>query len=101
MTFPAPLVEEASTVGAIKPYMQLQTPIKNQQQMGITLTDGVVRGKQAIVMDISVADSNQINSRSAEVMASFDKAHEAIHNLFVGITVPLFEIMKPVEGDKP
>ena len=101
VTFPAPLVAEASAVGDIKPYMQLQTPLKNQQQMSITLADGVVSGKQAIVMDISVANDKQISPTSAAVMASFDKAHEVIHNLFVGITVPLFEIMKPVEGDTP
>ena len=80
---------------------QLLIPLQIQQQMTIVLAEGFVSGKQAIVMDIAVNNDLPTASTVGDVMASFDKAREAIHNVFVGTTHRLSSIMEPIMGSKP
>jgi uncharacterized protein (TIGR04255 family) len=96
MSLPESLRNEADPDAEIKPFFQLHVPLKVQQQMAIVVAEGFVAGHKTIVMDISVVNDVQIPPTKNAVMASFDNARGAIHNVFVGMTSALFDVMKPV-----
>lgn len=97
---PIAVRNEASPNSEIKPLFQLSIPLKIQQQMSLFLTEGIVHGLPAIVMDLTVTNDTSIKPIKGDVMTSFDMARQVIHNVFVGITKELSPIMEPVAEDE-
>jgi uncharacterized protein (TIGR04255 family) len=96
MSFPESLRNEVAPDAEIQPFLQLHVPLKVDQKMAIVIAEGFIAGQKTIVMDISVVNDAQIKPTKSDVMVSFDNARDAIHNVFVGMTGALFDVMKPV-----
>lgn len=96
---PAPIRDEMPPDREAKPALQLIIPLKSGQDMALRLTDGLVSGEQAVIMDLTVSTAAQTQPTEGDVMAVFNSAHEVTHRIFVGTTKKLFHKMELIEGD--
>jgi uncharacterized protein (TIGR04255 family) len=97
---PAPIQDEMPPDKELKPSLQLLIPLQPGQDMVLRLTDGLVSGEQAVIMDLTVSKAAHTQPRERDLMAVFDTAHEVAHRVFVGITKKLFDKMELIEGDE-
>jgi uncharacterized protein (TIGR04255 family) len=96
MCFPESLRNEVISGGEIKPFLQLHVPLNIRQQMTIILTEGLIAGQKTIIMDMTVVNDAKMAPAKEDVLASFDGARGAIHNVFEGMTTALYDVMKPI-----
>lgn len=97
---PAPIQDEMPPDKELKPSLQLLIPLQSGQDMVLRLTDGLVSGEQAVIMDLTVSTAAHTQPSERDLMAVFDTAHEVVHRVFVGITKKLFDKMELIEGDE-
>jgi uncharacterized protein (TIGR04255 family) len=97
---PTPVRDEIAPDKEAKPALQLIIPLKTGLEMNLTLTEGLVSGQQAVVMDLTVSNEAQTQPTKTNVMAVFETAHEVAHRVFVGTTKKLSHIMELIEGDE-
>jgi uncharacterized protein (TIGR04255 family) len=97
---PAPVKDEIPAEKEIKPSLQLLIPLKSGQEMALRLTDGLVSGEQAVIMDLAVSTADHTQPRESDLMAIFNTAHEVAHRVFVGVTRKLFDKMELIVGGK-
>jgi uncharacterized protein (TIGR04255 family) len=98
MDLPKALRSEMAAGADVKAVLQFSLPLRSGQQMNIVLGEGMIRGEQALVMDLSVLTETPIAANVSDIMAAFDASHDVIHRVFFGMTEKLFHIMEPVEG---
>jgi uncharacterized protein (TIGR04255 family) len=82
------------------PSLQLMIPLQSGQQMNLTLTEALVSGEQAVLMDLTVYTQTQTRPTETDLMAVFETAHQVAHRVFVGTTKKLSNIMQLIEGDE-
>lgn len=80
------------------PLMQIGVPL-DFGFLQIQFADGVVDNTPVFLMETTVTITGEVSPDVNEIMGSFERARNVIHNIFVGITKPIHEQMKPiVEG---
>jgi uncharacterized protein (TIGR04255 family) len=97
---PAAVQNEMPADKEPKPSLQLLIPLKSGQEMALRLTDGLVSGEAAVIMDLTVSTATHTQPKESDLMAVFDTAHEVAHRVFVGSTQKLFDKMDLIEGGK-
>lgn len=80
--------------GPVKPSLQLQIPVE-AGFMSINLGEGVVESESAIILDIVVSCKVIENFSREHVCASFEQAHQLIHDTFFELTESISAAMKP------
>lgn len=78
--------------------LQLVLPISDDTVLQLNLGEGQVHGNTAIIMDTTVSCSRGILPAADELMKVLHSAHNVIHEIFVQLTGPIRELMKPSEG---
>jgi uncharacterized protein (TIGR04255 family) len=97
---PPPIRDEMASDKEANPSLQLIIPLKSGLQMTLILIEGLVRGQQAVIMDLTVSNEAHTQPSKTPVMAIFETAHEVAHRVFVGTTKKLAHIMELIEGDE-
>jgi uncharacterized protein (TIGR04255 family) len=97
---PTPVRDEIAPDKEAKPALQLIIPLKSGLQMSLSLSEGLVSGQEAVVMDLLVSNEAHTQPTESDVMAVFKAAHEVAHRVFVGTTKKLSHIMELIEGDE-
>jgi uncharacterized protein (TIGR04255 family) len=97
---PASVQDEIAPDNEAKPSLQLVIPLKSGQQMNLALSEALVSGEQAILMDLTVYAQTQTSPTEADLMAVFETAHEVAHRIFVGTTKKLHNKMELLQGDE-
>ncbi len=75
------------------PFLQVQLPMAAGMTMNFGFGDGQMNGRQALMMDMSVATTIAISPDADAVMETFNRAHDAIHSSFVALTEPIAHLM--------
>jgi uncharacterized protein (TIGR04255 family) len=97
---PAPIRDEMSPNSEPQPSLQLIIPLKSGQNMALRLTDGLVNGEPAVIMDLTVGTVAPTQATESDVMTAFNTAHEVAHRVFVSTTKKLFDKMELIAGDE-
>jgi hypothetical protein len=56
-------------------------------------------GETGLLMETLVFSTTPTKASTADVMAIFNTAHSVIHGVFVGMTKPISETMRPLGAD--
>ncbi|MDD2468527.1 MAG: TIGR04255 family protein [Desulfobulbus sp.] len=81
----------------VKGSLNFGVPLKDNFVMSINVGEGIADGKQAVVLDTTVAKTIPVQSVLVDVMATFNDARSIIHETFIEITKPIASIMEPIE----
>lgn len=81
------------------PQYSLQTalPISDDTVLRMNLAEGQVHSNPAVVMDTTISCSRGVTPRVPELMKVLHSGHAVIHEIFVKMTAPIHELMKPSE----
>jgi uncharacterized protein (TIGR04255 family) len=96
---PASVQDEIAPGNEAKPALRLAIPLKSGQQLILALTEALVSGEQAVLMDLTVFTQAQTQPTETDLMKVLDTAHEVAHRVFVGTTKKLSNVMGLIEGD--
>ncbi|CAK0770267.1 TIGR04255 family protein [Gammaproteobacteria bacterium] len=77
------------------PFIQMSIPMRNGLLMNISIGEGIIKGSQAVIMDTTVVVTAEVQPNIDTVMGSMNSARSVIHDMFVKITQPIHEKMKP------
>lgn len=94
VSLPEAIMRHALDSSRIEPLLQLTVPVSSGI-LNLTLAQGVLNNERAIIMDTAVSATQELKPTKEDIMSVFDNAHDLIHELFVGLTKPLQELMKP------
>jgi uncharacterized protein (TIGR04255 family) len=80
-----------------KPFLQLQLPVLQGMVMIIGIGEGIANKEKSIIMDTTVTTASPIAATKEAVMGAMDRAHVAIHDIFIEMTKPIHDVMKPTK----
>jgi hypothetical protein len=79
--------------------MNISIPIRNTSKtMSISIGDGQINAEPAALFNIAVAETDEIPSTPTQIMAALDASRNIIHEKFIELTIPLTNVMKPIEA---
>ncbi len=89
------LIDQQKTVNS---NASLLIPIANMSKvMSLTIGDGAVGGETGAVLDVTVAETAKIESKSVDVMRALDTSRNVIHECFIELTAAIRHRMMPKE----
>lgn len=94
VSLPEAITRHAPASSSIEPLLQLTIPVSSGF-LNLTVANGAFNNERAIIMDTTVSTTQGLQPTKEEIMSVFDNAHHLIHELFIGLTKPLEELMKP------
>jgi len=92
---PASLDRIRSPAQPVEPILRVTFPAGSEYVMSSNLANGVVNGKPAIIMDISVSAQKPVNPERDQLLEVLDNAHDLIHDSFVEMTKQIHPLMNP------
>lgn len=69
-------------------------------QAQISLSEGVVNNQPSLITDTVVSAVSTVEGSAEAVMQHFEDAHSVIHNIFIGSTKSITQMMGPVGVDE-
>ncbi|MGB9337254.1 MAG: TIGR04255 family protein [Candidatus Acidiferrales bacterium] len=63
--------------------------------MTINVADGKAAGQSGILLDTTVSSKSSTPARTDAILKRFDDAHAVIHDVFMKLTIPIQDLMKP------
>jgi hypothetical protein len=97
---PEAIQRQADPDVAIRPVLRFSIPLKTGLLMNLDVGEGTADGQEAVITDTSVLAGTEVPAELASVMIALDRAHDAIHETFLGITRSIYELMEPKGEDK-
>ncbi|MGH8548679.1 MAG: TIGR04255 family protein [Methylococcales bacterium] len=94
ISLPEAVTRHALELSRIEPLLQLAVPVSSAI-LNLTVANGAFNNERAVIMDTTVSTTQELKPTKEDIMSVFDNAHHLIHELFVGLTKPLEELMKP------
>jgi uncharacterized protein (TIGR04255 family) len=94
VSLPEAITRHALDSSSIEPLLQLIVPVSSGI-LNLTVANGAFNNERTVIMDTTVSTTQKLNPAKEDIMSAFDNAHNLIHDLFVGLTKPLEELMKP------
>ncbi|MFW7343544.1 TIGR04255 family protein [Pollutimonas sp. H1-120] len=91
---PEILTRSCANTSEILPTLQLQLPV-DAGSLSMRVGQGQVNGERAVIMDTTVSAQGPMIADPESAMEALSKARLVIHNLFIGMTGKLTDIMKP------
>ena len=67
--------------------------------MSIAVGDGMLDNDKAVLLDITVNETNAVSATVDAAMEAFNASRNLIHKCFFEISKPIHEIMRPVTND--
>lgn len=92
---PDAILKHARNGGLPRPTLQFSLEIGDNTNLSMTFAESILANEPAIIVDMSVVCTEEIEPDTDAVMARFTAARDVIHNIFVDITKPLHALMKP------
>ena len=75
-------------------------PIANTSKvMSIAVGDGMLDNDKAVLLDITVNETNAVSATVDAAMEAFNASRNLIHKCFFEISKPIHEIMRPVTNN--
>jgi uncharacterized protein (TIGR04255 family) len=96
VTLPVGLSKLVAADQKVKPLLQLALPLAKSMNMNVMIGEGMVNNEVAVVMDTTVATSGEVPADSNSVMEALHAARAVIHEMFIDLTEPIQNLMKPV-----
>ncbi|PMV81448.1 MULTISPECIES: TIGR04255 family protein [unclassified Pseudomonas] len=78
------------------PILQITVPLKFGK-LQLQMAEGEIEGASGYILENVIVIDGLIGPSVEEIMANFSMARDVIHDVFVNLTKPLKEKMKPVE----
>ncbi|MBE3025970.1 TIGR04255 family protein [Janthinobacterium sp. GW458P] len=99
LEIPPALSGLASSEAEVKPFLQLQIPMRDGMAMSFSVGEGGAAGRQGVIMDTSVATTVDVAPSVDAVMQAFNVAHEAIDASFRKLIAPLSKLLPAEKGE--
>jgi len=96
VTLPVGLSKLVAAGQKVKPLLQLALPLAKSMSMNVMIGEGMVNNEVAIIMDTTVATSEEVSADSNSVMEALHAARAVIHEMFFDLTAPIQPLMQPV-----
>lgn len=94
---PASILNHAKDPSQIVPFIQLTVPI-NYGQIHLVIAEGKVNNEPSIIYDTTISRTDITDSSIENVMGAFDSIHDLMREIFIGLTGPISDLMKPKEN---
>ena len=95
IALPEPLRRVLDPNIPIEPNMRLTFATTNGYQMVLSIANGFVNQRAALIMDSTVRSSNPIPPKKDDILGVFNAAHSILHDSFVDMTTKIHDLMKP------
>jgi uncharacterized protein (TIGR04255 family) len=82
----------------LRPHVQFRVAVEPKMQLHFILTEGMMNGAAAAVMDTAIVQEELISPNVDQVMSALTRSRAKIHDLFIALTEPIHDRMKPVEA---
>lgn len=90
---PESVMKFCSDKDEIKPAIAVTMPI-DIGEMELKISNGWVRNVPSLVMDTTIICKGPLDPNKAAILEKLNAAHDVIHESFVGMTVPIHELME-------
>jgi uncharacterized protein (TIGR04255 family) len=78
-----------------RPFLQFQLPLAEGTTLALAVGEGAANGEPAVLMDTSIVRVGSFAPDAAQIMRSFDSAHDTISAIFKEMTASIKHIMPP------
>ncbi|WP_426201893.1 TIGR04255 family protein [Pseudomonas sp. TWP3-1] len=96
ISLPDAFGEHATSAKVAIPVIQIVVPLE-LGQLQMQLADGKIESEPVYLMEIVVHYERQVAPDVAAIMDAFSQGRKIVHDLFLKLTIPLHERMKPIE----
>ncbi len=91
---PDAILNHAKDIDGIIPFIQLTVPI-SYGLIHVVIADGKVNNEPSIICDTTISRTDITNPSIENVMETFDSIHDLMREIFLGMTEPIHDLMKP------
>lgn len=98
VAIPEALTEHCSNERDIKPFLQLQIPLKDAVIMSLSVGEGVAVNRSGVIMDTSITTTVDTSASIDAVMHALNNAHEILDTSFRKLIEPIKHLM-PTKGE--
>lgn len=98
LAIPDALKEHCSNESDIKPFLQLQIPLKDALIMSLNVGEGMAVNRSGVIMDTSVTTTVETSASIDAVMQAMDNAHLILDTSFRKLIEPIKHLM-PKKGE--
>jgi uncharacterized protein (TIGR04255 family) len=95
VTLPDPVQQIVAPGSDVKLNLQLQIPVRGGYELSMQVGEGLVNGQLQIMQDIVMSVTGNTPPTEQAIMGKLNDLHSLIHDMFVGMTQPLHNVMKP------
>lgn len=93
---PDAILNHAKDPDGIIPFIQLTVPI-SYGQIHVVIADGRVNNEPSIICDTTISRTDITDPSIENVMETFDSIHDLMREIFLELTKPIHNLMKPKE----
>lgn len=98
VAIPEALTEHCSNERDIKPFLQLQIPLKDAVIMSLSVGEGVAVNRPGVIMDTSITTTVETSASIEAVMQALNNAHVILDSSFRKLIEPIKHLM-PAKGE--
>lgn len=99
LDLPNGIMTRLRTTSMIKPHIQFLAPLDDVSSLSFLLAEGTINNETKLIMDMTVTNTQPTLPDTDTIMLAFTNARNVIHDIFIELTKPIYDLLGPVGDD--